>query len=517
MTTARASRQRFMDRFAAVARTGIVWIFALTGAGCGGEGLNPALELEEPAGATAQSHQALSGGNSYWHQAAYFLTDDDDNGLRQYTDALIARFNALEYFTTRIHRDAYNAVMNDVQSKNLILSKVVIVANGHGGSSYALDGVLTDAADWRTHTIGIGKSPNRQTITTQLLADLAQDLRALGKQVVILDNSCSGGATVKYVESLIPNDSGVCTISTTGTMTPGAAGQPPYQDVLGDGVHDDFKDLGLWSSALLVGYTHGTSGMEPNHRFHQYGYMNGCSETMTLRESMSAARGSLSTWDYWNRLRHHHVYLRPDRYYDGTATNAGASNYGPAPDSAAAEGGFKKYGERKLQEVEAAATLFALKHSYKQNTPLAQNVRHVYDTVRTDVKEALRRWRDAFFWADLVAQHHKVCGQSLAERVRTILWNTPCAGPNVVAIPTGCSATDSANLSKYHTLGCQDPSKVVPAVLADYPLIGDAIAKVQDAEQAVADTLIDVSTFVYEQIEPSLCVASGCRAIRVGP
>ena len=490
-------------------------ITSLVVAGCGGlepdAGDEAAPPVPEDGERTTQGNGAGYPGYLFWHKAAYVLTDDRDEGYRTFTDELLPKLGKQQYLTLRVNKAGGIAtVLADVKSKSMIVDTVLIVVNGHGGGvDYDSKGIFTSATEWRQHHVGIGGGGSNESITTLQLVDLMQQIRNMGKRVAIMDNSCQGGATVRYVEDRFGNDNQVCAIATTGTVTPSGVGFPRYQDVFGSLSYPDYRGLGLWASKQLTDVAHGTNGQPRNDRVHQYGYMNGCSTTMHLREGLAVAVSALTTWRTYNRKRHNHVFLNPERYLDRDPVNLADPGYAPSPDEAAANDGFNTYSVRDIDDLSKAAVelLFSSTPASAASAKLG-----VYKLVVNDVKSALKSWQNAYLWSSFVAETTKLCGTSLGKRIAALAKHPVCVTP---WFPTTYSQAERDRLTKYYKLSCSNPGALVPEVLKDYPLLDTAIKNTKAAEQTARDTVRTASMYLYQQLEGQICQASGCDAINV--
>ena len=477
-------------------------------AGCGAE-----LDDDDAAANAAEPQAGVALGKAdgalFWDKAAYVLSDDNDAGWKASTDALLQQLGNRKYLAMRLNgAGALAALRADLQSKSMIINRVLIVVNGHGtGVDFEAKGILTGNSDWIKHRVVVGKGTNTDSVSTAQLGALVQDIRAMGKRVSILDNSCQGGSTVRHIEMLFPKDTGVCALSTTGTVTASGVGFPRYQDVIGSTAYGNVGSIGLWASQRLTDVAHGTNGEPRNDRVHQYGYMNGCSKSMLLREGLGTAVGGLTTWPTYNRKRHNHVFLEPGRYLDRSTTALNDPNYAPDPDTAAASAGFEKISVRSQQHLDSGNAILAY-----TSAPSYLKARKdvLFGLVKDDVQPALKSWQNKFLWADFVAEQTKICNVSLGKRIATLAKHPACG---LLPVTWNCSQSDGQRLVKYYGLSCKNPTQLVPTVLADYPLLKQAIQQTVAAEKTARDKVRATSMYLYKYIEGEICQASACAAI----
>lgn len=443
---------------------------------------------------------------------AFILSDDNDVGYRTSTDALVSQLRTIDYAVSRVNSNWEQTVKDGAlfwgwgEGSKVVL----IVINAHGWSDVSKSKwSFTGPSEWGKHKATIGQGDTTEVVTTEKLADIAKWLRDKGVDVVIIDNSCGGGATVKQIEHDFPGDDRICSIASTGTITPSVVGVPRWQEVIGDPRyrHWNYDALGLWASGLL------TNMAQQNYRVHQYGYMNGCSDTMSLREAMSIALVSMSTWPEYNRKRHYHVYLNPERYYAGSS-NPGDPNYGPPPDDVSANNGYQ-------QEALPAIDNLALRASFRLWL-VPMNAEH-RDTLRRMIFDELipmlKNWGQVQIAADYITKTEQVCGINLDETVRALLsYSKECGISSLFGMAYGsanCSERDAENLEKYLMMVCENRDGVVPEVLNDYPVTGAAIQGLINAEQIAKDKAAEVSTYLYSNIEGSICKPRGCSSIKI--
>lgn len=127
----------------------------------------------------------------------------------------------------------------------------------------------------------------REWITAGDLETLARKIRGRGAKLVVMDNSCNGGATVQLLQD-VP---GVCAIATTGYWSPSLVGFPNFGAALETRRElRTFQDLARWGTYEAVQHLHG--------RMHQTAYTSGCgAKFMKLRIHFWAEAMSLGGWD----------------------------------------------------------------------------------------------------------------------------------------------------------------------------------------------------------------------------
>ena len=388
------------------------------------------------------------------------------------------------------------------------MTQAVIFVNAHG-SSDTTKRIFNGPNEWAAHSVGIGTATARENVTSKDLADTAKWIRSLGIGVVVIDHSCDGGSTVKLFEADFDKDIPVCAIATTGTVTPSSVVFPEFDTPIANTVYRNYEQLGKWASQQVI------PTIRSNYRVQHYGYMNGCSGSMTLREALNYASTNMTTYPYWNRLRNSHVYLNPERYYDGNQTNQGADNYGPLPNVLLAKSLFEQYSERDIDNVKGANTVFAWAYSVPEYAAIRPYVNSIYDTIRTDLANQFDRWKVAFNSADEAVRKHRLCGVELAERVRDWFWKYPSCG-RVIVTPAGCPTAERERYIRYHNLACNYPEKLVPEILRDYPEVGGPIQLLQEIEKATFQKIVSISDELYNNVEQRICDAKACRTLRLG-
>lgn len=123
-------------------------------------------------------------------------------------------------------------------------------------------------------------------ITSEELIEVLDKLDKKGVVLALMDNSCSGGATVLAFQRKLPN---VCTMSSSAASSPSFAGEPDFSDVVR--VANTMEDFAIWGSRIIYS--------KYAKRSHQRVYYTGCAEhTMELRNSFSDA--SIGSFNDWN-------------------------------------------------------------------------------------------------------------------------------------------------------------------------------------------------------------------------
>jgi hypothetical protein len=136
--------------------------------------------------------------------------------------------------------------------------------------------------------------------------------------VTIIDHGCFGGSTSYLFDQSVPsyNDTNVCTITTDGVMTPGLLGVASISQFLASEVQNgqkfSFDDVANYISQQYLDNT---------NRSQSTGHKTGCNQTLALRDTMSLAGGSYSTWWDWIRDLHSLVLRQPEAFTDDGNTS----------------------------------------------------------------------------------------------------------------------------------------------------------------------------------------------------
>jgi hypothetical protein len=172
--------------------------------------------------------------------------------------------------------------------------RLVLAIECHGGLNA---GVYRNASD-QVDENGFIVSSNGQTIGTHNACSISSDqvarLAAVAKErhieMIVIDASCSGGASTFLLEPM-----GVCAVSTAAPGTPSVTGDPPFSQYLNDRFVRTFSDMAVAGGMSIFAQfpeRHQQSGFYSTASGH-------AAEAMTLRASLFALEQSLSGWTLW--------------------------------------------------------------------------------------------------------------------------------------------------------------------------------------------------------------------------
>jgi hypothetical protein len=160
---------------------------------------------------------------------------------------------------------------------------VVFSLHCHGANGS--NDLATESVPWTNHICCLDLHC-RQTLTAPQIRAIAQAAPA-GVRLTVVDNSCTGGATVLGLEGLGPN---VCAIASTALNGPASTGLPILGPALSDPTTRTFEDLAGAGQIELL--------RESPQRSFQRMYFSGCArESMALRSNNSRSGRSLGRFD----------------------------------------------------------------------------------------------------------------------------------------------------------------------------------------------------------------------------
>ncbi len=131
---------------------------------------------------------------------------------------------------------------------------------------------------------------NACSISSGQIAQLAALAKEREIEMIVIDSSCSGGASTFMLEPM-----GICAVSTAAPGSPAVTGDPPFSQYLKTNVVRTFADMAVAGGMTIFA--------QFPERYQQSGYYSTASghaaEAMTLRASLFALEQSLSGWTLW--------------------------------------------------------------------------------------------------------------------------------------------------------------------------------------------------------------------------
>ena len=370
----------------------------------------------------------------------YILVDEKEAGFANQANGFASSLKNRGYTVVRVNKDPVNTIANDLSARNLkSTDKVVFVLEGHGGHTGDSRGIFSTPANWAQHWVTLrDNSGNSVAFTAQELSGLVTTVRNADAAAAVVDASCSGGATVKHLEQLFPNDGKLCAIATTGAFTVSGTGFPNLGSAVGHSSMKNWDDLGVYTSQELL------DAAKDNGRIHQWGYRSGCTQTMQMREGAATASSAATMWWHWNRMRDVHVLVHPERYFDKTPANVADPYYAPNPDYAVVNSYTTAYSQKWINDFTTARQDFFNQYTAGHTASFKQTSQMLIQTAN-QAMATLKELDDLF-------HQQKVGQKSLGEVLRELLRNSSCQVRGVPRVEIVRAIPDLSIIYRRHQL-----------------------------------------------------------------
>lgn len=374
---------------------------------------------------------------------------------------------------------------------------------------------LTEARSHIVATRGV-RDGTVVDVTAGQMADFAERLTRRGIATSVADHSCFGGSTVRVVEDQVPQ---ACAVATASSSTVGLVGTPALSQSI-----PRLFNMNQFARTITEYFHLDPRFHAAGNRLHQSGYATGCSDTMSVRETMALSAGSLDTWWHWYRLDATHVVRNPGRYlsYD---TAVAPTSRGPHPDAVTSMGWQQWFfdaksafestlsGEQRSRFAVAANNLADT--SARGLTAIDDLRKVVNDTAiatRTQAGVATTITLDEYMRDGLIGGC--ICMQDssavsdTAVRNQLVAFQTANCGNGRGTLYRNAAITSSVPALAPQASTCADPRAFRDAAVNQFPAVRSALTTLNALEQTVSEQGVAVSNILGER--ELACVSARC-------